>query len=705
MAEENSKATSLEELAKKLNSKMSESGAKFTSIKQIQPGQYELTAEINPAKVDQRFFYSKDQINALVRERKIEPGSLLTKLNLERQRRELQTRLHNAKIKEVTDHIQNPERAARLRVRYRDALTNDYLDLRESDPDLKEAVELYERSSKEYLRTGMYGTTLDLLSNFAATGFYNEVNNTEIKEFFDSWTIDVRFLPIVKQIFHNLFKYSVCYIFSAYGDYSPHLDGLSSIPGKDPSDKPKHSTKATVAYILNEFCKNNYNSSLDFNKFSSIYDREIGSTQKYPILYSILDPKHTILTPLGFFNSYTVTLKNSGMELLKEFLKEQEDGEIPLSKKSREYLRHIPKGLRDAALNNEDYTFNDDEISVIFLRKDDFEKYSKPRGSRAFDSFDYKDELRKADFATIDGISNYILKVTVGDKDEPVTDMNMLTAIAEAFDTPQKAFTIVWNHTLQIEKITASETGHILGNAKYEPVENDIAAALGITRSLIDGTNLSSDAAKLATKALQSEIRSAREQAEEWIYNQYKKVAKAAGFNTYPVVRWNNSVINTDSDAVTRSSYMQMLDRKAISIQTYMREQNLDFNTELQRMEEEKKWIAEGILQAGSPFQRSANDSEASPDQGRPKGMPTSENQDVDENQVTKRKLSPPSPGQRASMEGDFDVSTIVNILNKLPENELTALLNISDTDNKDKANKNEDLPDVHSKSLKEILE
>lgn len=680
-----SKPKTSEDLVTKLNGQLTNSGARFLSAKSLTGGKVELVVEMQETRVKEVFDLpsqvaakAADKVKARVSERKAPPGSLMSLLKNEAEKKDLSQRLEIANIR--------AKEKASLNQRYRDGLSNSYLDLREKGSEESKALDLYKRSKQEYYRTGIYGTHLDLLSNFAATGFYNEINNPEIKEYYDAWAVDTQFVDTVRKIFHDLFQYSVAYVLRATGPYEPHADGISSIPGKDLNRKTAAGNKAYIAKLFNEYIKKNFeSSSLDFNKFSEAYDtatKHLAAKGSVPVKYTLLDPTFITLTSAGFFGAYSVTMSSKGYKTIKDVMKSIKEDPASVSKAVKDSISMLPPGLKRAITDDEDYTFKDEEISVIFLRKPDPEVYAKPRGSRAFDSFDYKDELKKADYATVDGIYNYILKITVGNDQHPVTDESVLDSLAEAFNTPQKAFSIVWNHTLDIEKITTTEVGAILGKAKYEPVDDEITAALGFARALIDGKELSADGATLITKSLQSEIAAARDKVTAWIYRQYREVAVSAGFNSYPVVRWKESVINTDKDSVTRASYMQMLDRKAISIQTYMREAGLDFDTEVSRMEQEKPLIDADILRAGSPYQETVGtESGPSGDQGRPKGQPTGQKNPTNPARVVKDQTKVKSPSQASIKESLLDhlgvdesalreLTTILNTLVDVPSSE-----------------------------------
>lgn len=657
----------LSQVLKDLNSKSSED-VNFSNLKKEEDGRYSFTVGFKEnSKLED--FYSKltpDQVRKLIRVNKSTPPNISSKLH-NKQVREVSKRLKAAGEKDLQEAVKknnlketaeavknfNKETSQFLDERYKDILRrSSNLDLGRELPDRSEAVELYERSEEEYLRRGIYGTALDILSNFSATGFHNEIADPKIKDFFDAWTHDVNFDDVIVKIFHNLFKYSVVYILPGLGTYEPNKDNVSSLPGQEPSAAVKLKAKTQ---IKNFFLKNGYDipdKALDI-AISRTCAKEYASFKNLPVGYTILDPKEVEIHSTGFFGGQTIVVKSSALEGIKDLEDRKKEGK--LSKKERELLKLIPSEIKKAATNSEDYIDTNNLIQTIYLRKNDFEAYSKPRGSRAFDSFDYKEELVKADYATLDGVFNQILKVTVGDKDNPVTDPSTLDAIAQAFDTAQKAFTIVWHHGLDIEKVTNPEIGNILGIKKYEPVNQDITAALGITRALIDGdTNIGNSAAILSSKALQSEIDAARMKVAEWVYQQYKYISKEVKFGTYPVVRWRNTKITTDGDAVSRASWMSMVDRGLVSRHTAQLALGLDPDAELEKMRKEKEIMEkEGIGIMGSPFQQS----KPSGAEGRPSGQPSQPKNQNDPTKTTTRQTTVTSPTQQPVERSDVDFS------------------------------------------------
>ena len=152
--------------------------------------------------------------------------------------------------------------------------------------------------------------------------------------------------------------------------------------------------------------------------------------------------------------------------------------------------------------------------------------------------------MREADLSTLDGISNYILKITIGNDDYPVVSQTELEAAAQLFNTTSKSFDVVWNHTLQVEKIVSPEIDKILGQDKYAQVNDDLTTGLAITRAIIDGGgNINAAEIDLLVKGLMEEVNYARSQVTKWLYREYQQIAEAMGFERFPRVRWDEGVL------------------------------------------------------------------------------------------------------------------------------------------------------------------
>jgi hypothetical protein len=257
-----------------------------------------------------------------------------------------------------------------------------------------------------------------------------------------------------------------------------------------------------------------------------------------------------------------------------------------------------------------------------------YERYAKPRSFRLFDTIEYKRSLKQADLSTLDGITNYILKITIGNDEYPVVTQEELEAASQLFNTSSKSFDVVWNHTLQVEKIVSPEIGEILGKSKYEQVNDDMTGGLSMSRAFIDGGGDLSDAeASLVVKGIQEEIEYSRRQVTKWIYREYQQIAEVMGFDRFPKIRWDEGVLK---DTIMYMNIIsQLVDRRMLSYQTSLEALGFDYPNELSNMEEELPLVEDGVFGIlGSPWQQAKtqpvqNAPTGTPSGGRPKSKPT----------------------------------------------------------------------------------
>jgi len=488
--------------------------------------------------------------------------------------------------------IYSSERAALRRLDL-DPLSRADLDLLDG-PSVLEATpqQLYQRSINAWRSKDIYGTVINTLTNFASKGFENDIDDPTIKNFYDSWVVDTGFDDIVDKIYFDLFRVGIVRTYKIRGKYEPKINFISPVPGK-------------ASARVKEFALRN-------NRFTNKF---------IPIAYTVLNPTMLEIKGSLMFGQTATFLKAKAGEEIKQLL---EMDRSKLSTFQKRIINNLPADFKKAVLTSQDIPLDPDLIGEVDYRRMPYERYPIPRGARAFEAVKFKDELRKADYSTLDGITNYILKITVGNDNNPVTKQETLERVGEMFDTVSKSFKIVWNHTLGIEKITSPEIGEILGQDKYKQVNEDITGALGVPRALIDGVgNASPAVVSVAIKAVIEEINYARRQVTRWIYNEYRSVAEAMGFDRIPRVRFDDMALR---DELQMMAIVQgMIDRRIISYRTGQKKLGFDPDTELAQMDQEQELVADGVLGiVGSPFQQSRqNQQTRQPVQGTPSGTPS----------------------------------------------------------------------------------
>jgi hypothetical protein len=554
----------------------------------------------------------------------------------------------------------------------RDVVNRSVLDLIKKSVSEEDPHEIFKRAIKYYYEHDYYGSHIDILTNFASKGFENDIDDDDIKSFYDTWNFDVNFKQIIDWIFFDFFRIGMVRTYKIIGKYDPGISYLSTVPGvkKAKGDLKKMSERA--ARIHQQRLKNLEAKLklLDGRKKNERDLKEELAAKKrvwskgfMPISYTILNPLLIEIEGSLLFDKTKVTLKPSD-ELKKLFKKPTSE----LTEDEKLIIKLLPSDFKSSVEEGGGVVLDPLFVGSIDYRKQPYERYSKPRGVKVFDSLEYKSALREADLSTLDGISNAILKVTVGTDKYPVTDQSQLETVAQLFNTPSKAFDVVWNHTLSVEKIVSPEIEAILGQDKYQQVNEDISGGLAFSRALVDGiTNVQQAEAGLLVKTVIEEVNYARRQVEVWIYNEYRQIAEAMGFDRFPKVRWDNTVLR--DIILYMSTISSLVDRRMLSYETALEQLGFDYSNEFNNMENELQSVLDGVLGiVGSPFQQAKTQSTqnaptGTPSSGRPKGqVPKKKQPSTNVNNKTKVPKQTPSqqPGP-SSQAANINVKTLIS--------------------------------------------
>lgn len=525
----------------------------------------------------------------------------------------------------------------------RDSITRSVLDLGlKKDAYDEDPKKCYERAIRYYYTDPIIGSATNLLASLATKGFSLDVDDENIKNFFEAWAFDVNLTQIIDWIMLDFFKVGHVTTYKVIAAYEPKISNLSTVPGKKPKAKKAQGDLETAA------------------------KKNIWSKGHLPVSYTVLNPLLVVIDGNLLFDktSIKVTLPTELKDLLSKPSNEQ-------SVEEKELIKILPPEIKRAAESGEELQLDSRLVGSITYRKQPYERYARPRLARLFDTIEYKKSLREADLSTLDGISNYILKVTIGSDEYPVTSQAELEAVSQLFNTTSKSFDVVWNHTLKVEKIVSPEIESILGQDKYAQVNEDITGGLGITRALLDGVG-QGNAAEMAlvVKGIGEEINYARRQVSSWIYNEFQQIAEAMGFDRFPKVRWDNGVLKDTIMYMTTIS--QLVDRRMLSYRTALETLNFDYPNELRNMQEELPLVEDGVFGIlGSPWQQAKmgmgvgvqpNQAapKGTPSAGRPKAQPTGKNQ-KQTNPQTKKKTQQQNPGTaQSSFDGDDTLEDVI---------------------------------------------
>jgi hypothetical protein len=506
-------------------------------------------------------------------------------------------------------------------------ITRDYvqrtnLDLAQADPYTQDPKESFKRAIQYYYTDPLVGASTNLLAGLARKGFENDIDDENIKQFYDVWTFDVRFDEILEWVFLDFFKVGHVTTYKVLAKYEPRVSHLSPIPGQKTKTNKKAAGLETAA------------------------KKNIWSKGHLPVAYTVLNPALVTIDGNLLFDKVAtkITLPPELTQMMKKPSSEWTEEE-------KELIKALPSDLKSAAEKGGEYQLDHRLVGHITYRKQPYERYARPRSTRIFDSIEYKKALKQADLSTLDGISNYILKITIGNDEYPVTTQSELEAVAQLFNTPSKSFDVVWNHTLQIEKIVSPEIDKILGKGKYEQVQDDMTTGLAMSRALLDGgSGMNAAEVDLLIKGITEEISYARRQVTRWIYREYQQIAEAMGFERFPKIRWDDGILL--DTILYMNTLAQLVDRRMLSYRTSLEALGFDYPNELQNMEEEVPLVEDGIFGIlGSPWQQakavgvgqSSPVPKGTPSSGPPKGKPKK----TDTKTKTQPKKSDTSPNQQ----------------------------------------------------------
>lgn len=551
----------------------------------------------------------------------------------------------------------------------RDFMSRQTLDLALSkSPYEEDPKALFKKAEELYYNDPLLGSTTNVLASLAMKGFENDIDDPNIKQFFDTWTFDVNFDEVLEWIFLDFFRSGHVTTYKVLAKYEPKVSHLSPIPGQKTKVTKTSKGEAERLHRLHAVfdkertaeinaivaqAKASGVSKKDLIKFEQAAKKNIWSKGHLPVAYTVLNPQLVTIEGNLLFDS--VATKLTPPPELGELLKKKSSD---LTEDEKALIKALPKEIKAASESGGEFQLDSRLVGSITYRKQPYERYAKPRATRVFDTINYKQQLKNADISTVDGITNYILKVTIGNDEYPVTDQNELETVAKLFDTSSKAMDVIWNHTLEIEKIVSPEIESILGQDKYKQVNEDMTAGLAVTRAIIDGTgDVSTAEVGLLTKGMMEEINYARRQVEKWIFKEYRQIAEAMGFEQFPKIRWDESVLL--DKILHMATLSSLVDRRMLSYQTALEALGFDYANELKNMEVELPLVEEGILGiVGSPFQQSAQQGiqpvqkapTGTPSNGRPKGTTTTKkttNTDPDNQPGSK----PTKPKKTASNE------------------------------------------------------
>ena len=294
-------------------------------------------------------------------------------------------------------------------------------------------------------------------------------------------------------------------------------------------------------------------------------------------------------------------------------------------------LDKLPADFREAILkrNLNHIELNPDKLYICHGKKDSWENWSLPFLMAIIRDIFFKDKLRQAEIAALDGVINVVRLWKLGDHKEgilPTSDaVDKLINILQS-NPGGGAMDIVWDSMIDMQDYYPP-IDKILGAEKYTQVNRDILIGLGIPEVLIGGAGANFSNSWIQLKTVVEKLEAVRSKLSDWIMQEVAIVARAIGATSLPLVRFNQ--MNLQDENVTKKLIVDLLDRGIVSIEAVLTTYGEDFLLEVERIKREKKDLKDAGIKVLSPLEKAPA---AKPSAGVGSGRPPTRKD------VTKRK-------------------------------------------------------------------
>jgi hypothetical protein len=437
-----------------------------------------------------------------------------------------------------------------------------------------------------YRKVGMVRNIIDLMTDFAAEGLQLQHTTKTQERFFREWARRVNLQGRAHDFMKLLMR-----------------DANVIVRRKNAFiTKPaiKEMTKAIVSGIdtIDETKVND-----PPEKIKTI--RKKTNRQEIPWRYTFLSP--VIIEKIGgevgrFFGS-----DDLGMRIptsLSNAIKR------PRTDAEKAFIKKLPPEVTRAAKKHGTLVALDmDRIYVDYYKKDDWEDWGTPFLYGVLEDVMFKEKMRLADMAALDGVINVIRLWKLGKSDQQILPapalVDRLIGILQN-NTGGGVMDLVWDDMIDL-KVEYPPIDKILGAEKYAGVNADIVRGLGIPDSLVGGQDLGTRNAQSAfvqLKTLVERLEYVRGRAIRWMEGELRLVADAMSFKRIPSISFG--IMSLRDEAAEKQLMIQLLDRGIISSEKANEVFGVNYMIELERIKTEQQIRKEnpGVLERSNPYNR-----------------------------------------------------------------------------------------------------
>jgi hypothetical protein len=282
----------------------------------------------------------------------------------------------------------------------------------------------------------------------------------------------------------------------------------------------------------------------------------------------------------------------------------------PKTKAEKKYISQLPPEVVRAARKSSRLVELDmDKIYIDYYKKDDWEDWGTPFLYGVLEDIMFKEKMRLADMATLDGVINVVRIWKLGKSEQQILPapamVDRLIGILQS-NVGGGVMDLVWDDMIDLQ-VEYPPTDKILGPDKYISVNSDIVRGLGIPDSLVGGSDLGTRNAQSAfvqLKTLVERLEYVRSRAIVWMEGELRLVADAMGFKKIPAISFG--IMSLRDEAAEKQLIIQLLDRGIISSEKVTEVFGVNYMIEVERLKSEQATREEnpGVLEKSNPYNR-----------------------------------------------------------------------------------------------------
>jgi len=301
---------------------------------------------------------------------------------------------------------------------------------------------------------------------------------------------------------------------------------------------------------------------------------------------------------------WVMMLSQRDMKPLSRFMSYRHYSDIGTTKINipeifRGKLQPAKKGSPYAA----ELRLDDERLSVIQdITKADYEDWATPQIYPACKEVNFKRMLRQGEISAMESLKHAVTLIKLGDVAEGfIPTEEQIERVAAALAGGSQVHHLVWDNLIEGQMLQPN-IGNIFDPKKYEQVDKDIYASLGVSESVMAGKGSFANSF-MSVKLLLEKLETIRCKLEDWLRVEVKKIADAMKFRRLPIIKWG--LMNLRDENAERKLWIDLYDRGIVSDESMLEQFGTDFNIESERQKYEKKIKEEenkGIKQDDKKF-------------------------------------------------------------------------------------------------------